>query len=601
MFVIATAGHVDHGKSTLVRALTGMEPDRWAEERRRGMTIDLGFAWTALPSGRTVAFVDVPGHERFVTTMLAGVGPCPAAMIVVAADEGWCVQSGEHLAALDLLGVRHGLLVITRADLADPAPALAEARTRLRGTCLEAIPALAVSGATGQGLPELATALDRLAAGLPPPDTDGPVRLWADRVFTMTGAGVVVTGTLAAGTLRAGQTLHLGGEPVRVRGLQTLNTSAGAVTATARVAVNLRGPVSPSRGDALLTPGAWHLTTSADVRLSPGEPPKGDLFLHIGSAAVPTRIRPLGEGTARLSFARPLPLRVGDRALLRDPSRSAVTTGVVVLDVRPPVLTRRGAAAARGAALAAAGASPGAAKAAPGTRDAVPRDAVPGGGLPGAADLLRWHGLLSGADLATMGVTVPPSPLPGGWHADPEHWAGLRKALVEAVTGAGDRRLTVEAATHLLGLPDRRLTRALIAPPLTVEAGVIGRQDLAPPPLPAHLRHAIDRLRAELAGRPFEAPNARRLAELGLAGRNLVAAERAGAVLVVTDGVVLLPDAADRAAERLRSLPAPFTVSQARVALRTTRRVAVPLLEMLDGLGRTIRREDGSRTCTAVN
>ncbi|MFC7588205.1 GTP-binding protein [Nonomuraea antimicrobica] len=306
------------------------------------MTIDLGFAWTALPSGRTVAFVDVPGHERFVTTMLAGVGPCPAAMIVVAADEGWCVQSGEHLAALDLLGVRHGLLVITRADLADPAPALAEARSRLRGTCLETIPALAVSGVTGQGLPKLATALDRLAAGLPPPATDGPVRLWADRVFTVTGAGVVVTGTLTAGTLRAGQTLHLGGEPVRVRGLQTLNTPAGVVTATARVAVNLRGPVSPSRGDALLTPGAWHLTTSADVWLSPGEPPKGDLLLHIGSAAVPTRIRPLGEGAARLSFARPLPLRVGDRALLRNPSHSAVTTGVVVLDVRPPTLTRRG-------------------------------------------------------------------------------------------------------------------------------------------------------------------------------------------------------------------------------------------------------------------
>lgn len=590
MFVIATAGHVDHGKSTLVRALTGMEPDRWAEERRRGMTIDLGFAWTALPSGRTVAFVDVPGHERFVTTMLAGVGPCPAAMIVVAADEGWRVQSSEHLATLDLLGVRHGLLVVTRADLADPAPALAEARSRLRGTCLEAMPAVAVSAATGQGLPELTTALDRLAAGLPPPAADGPVRLWADRVFNVKGAGVVVTGTLTAGTLRAGQTLHLSGEPVRVRGLQTLNTPAGVVTATARVAVNLRGPVSLSRGDALLTPGAWHLTISADVRLSPGEPPKGDLLLHIGSAAVPTRIRPLGAGTARLSFARPLPLRVGDRALLRDPSRSPVTAGVVVLDVRPPPLTRRGAAATRSAALAAR-ASPGA----PGTPD------VPAGGLPGAADLLRWHGLLSDAELSTMGVIAPPSPLPGGWHADPEHWAGLRKALAEAVTGAGDGRLTVEAATHLLGLPDRRLTRALIAPPLTLEAGVIGRQDLAPPPLPAHLRQAIDRLRTELADRPFQAPSARRLAELGLTGKTLVAAERAGVVLVVTAGVVLLPDAVDRAAELLRSLPAPFTVSQARVALRTTRRVAVPLLEMLDCLGRTTRSENGSRTCTAVN
>ena len=202
---------------------------------------------------------------------------------------------------------------------------------------------------------------------------------------------------------------------MRVRGLQTLGASAGAVAAAARVAVNLRGPVSPSRGDALLTPARGTSRPRPTYGCRRVNQPKGDLFLHIGSAAVPTRIRPLGEGTARLSFARPLPLRVGDRALLRDPSRSAVTTGVVVLDVRPPVLTRRGAAAARGAALAAAGASPGAAKAAPGTRDAVRGDAVrgdavPGGGLPGAADLLRWHGLLSGADLATMGVTAPPSP-----------------------------------------------------------------------------------------------------------------------------------------------------------------------------------------------
>src|SRR5438034_8989393 len=134
MHVIATAGHVDHGKSTLVRRLTGMEPDRWAEERRRGMTIDLGFAWTRLPGGELVAFVDVPGHERFVPNMLAGVGPVPAVLFVVAADEGWRAQSGEHLAALDALGVRHGLLAVTRCDRADPAPALADAAARIART-----------------------------------------------------------------------------------------------------------------------------------------------------------------------------------------------------------------------------------------------------------------------------------------------------------------------------------------------------------------------------------------------------------------------------------------------------------------------------------
>src|SRR5438270_5603676 len=152
-----------------------MEPDRWAEERRRGMTIDLGFAWTTLPSGATVAFVDVPGHERFVPNMLAGVGPAPAALVVVAADEGWMPQSAEHLAALDALGVRYGLLAVTRADLADPGPAMTEARDRLAGSSLGTVEAVAVSGATGEGLDALRAALDRLVARLPPADPAAPV------------------------------------------------------------------------------------------------------------------------------------------------------------------------------------------------------------------------------------------------------------------------------------------------------------------------------------------------------------------------------------------------------------------------------------------
>jgi selenocysteine-specific elongation factor len=203
--VVATAGHVDHGKSTLVRALTGMEPDRWAEERRRGMTIDLGFAWTTLPSGERLAFVDVPGHERFVPNMLAGVGAVPAAMVVVAADEGWMPQSAEHLAALDALGVRHGLLVVSRADLADPAAARDASLRELHASSLASlgpVEAVTVSAVTGAGLDDLAAALDRLVARLPAPDAEAPVRLWIDRVFTVRGSGTVVTGTLAAGRLR---------------------------------------------------------------------------------------------------------------------------------------------------------------------------------------------------------------------------------------------------------------------------------------------------------------------------------------------------------------------------------------------------------------
>ncbi|MCW2878496.1 MAG: selB [Sphaerisporangium sp.] len=587
MRVIATAGHVDHGKSTLVRALTGMEPDRWAEERRRGMTIDLGFAWTTLGSGERLAFVDVPGHERFVTNMLAGVGPSPAVMFVVAADEGWRPQSAEHLAALHALGVRHGLLVVTRSDLADPEVATEEARLHLQGTSLAGIAAVAVSGLTGQGIPELEAALDRLAAGLPEPDLESPVRLWIDRVFTVTGAGTVVTGTLAHGTLRVGDELVIGGERVQVRGLQTLNQRTDLVPAIARVAVNLRGNGRAvlSRGMALLTPGAWITTEVIDVRLDSGEAPKGDLVFHLGSAAVPARLRPLGEGTARLTLARPLPLRSGERGLLRDPGRRAIVTGAHVLDIRPAPLRRRGAAAARAAALA-------------------------GVSVPTVADLLRWHGLLSRADLTAMGC--PPGgrpgsgdpsagrPVAGDWFTDPGHWSALGRDLVEQVSQHA-QGMTVEAAARLLGLPEGRLVEALVAPPLTIRSGVVQRSDRHGVPLPPRIAKAVAALGAELAERPFDAPTAGRLAELDLTGKSLAAAVRAGALLVVAKNVVLLPDAPQLAATLLERLPSPFTVSQARAALDTSRRVAVPLLEHLDARGLTRRIDNESRICVPSN
>ena len=252
MHVIATAGHVDHGKSMLVRALTGMEPDRWEAEQRRGMTIDLGFAWMTLPSGEAIAFVDVPGHERFITNMLAGAGPAPAVMFVVAADEGWMPQSAEHLAAIDALGVRHGILVVTRADLADPAPALRQATLKIAGTSLGrgtgppgsadsrrapgapanpgGIEAVTVSAVTGQGLPELVAALGRLVARLPQPDPRSGVRLWLDRVFAIKGSGTVITGTLQAGTVRTGDELVLtpAMRALRIRGVQSLGAPAAA-------------------------------------------------------------------------------------------------------------------------------------------------------------------------------------------------------------------------------------------------------------------------------------------------------------------------------------------------------------------------------------
>jgi selenocysteine-specific elongation factor len=318
LHVIATAGHVDHGKSTLVRALTGMEPDRWSEEKRRGMTIDLGFAWTTLPSGSQIAFVDVPGHERFTTNMLAGVGPVPAALLVVAADGGWSAQTTEHVTALDALGVRHGVLAVTRSDLADPAPVVADGLDRLASTSLGRVEAVAVAAPTGDGLDLLRAVLGRLVASLPAPVTEGRVRLWVDRAFTMRGFGTVLTGTLGSGQVAVGDKLDLGGEEVVVRGLESLGTAVASRPAVARVALNLRAVprAQVRRGQALLTPDAWHLTDAVDVRLhAPADGHPRELVLHIGSAAVPVRVRSLDDTHLRLGLATPLPLQIGDRAL----------------------------------------------------------------------------------------------------------------------------------------------------------------------------------------------------------------------------------------------------------------------------------------------
>ncbi len=581
MHVVATAGHVDHGKSTVVRALTGMEPDRWAEERRRGLTIDLGFAWTDLPSGETVAFVDVPGHERFVPNMLAGVGPVPAAMVVVAADEGWMPQSAEHVAALDALGVRHGLLVVTRTDLADPAAATAQARARLADTSLGEVDAVAVSAPTGAGLDQLRSALDRLVSRLPAPDTDAPVRLWVDRSFTIRGAGTVVTGTLGAGELRVGDELELAGVPVRIRGLQSLGRNTDHVPAVARVAVNLRGVDRDRvrRGDALVTPGRFHQTDLVDVRVT-GDPVDSlppAVTLHIGSAAVTARIRPLGDDTARLRLSRPLPLHLGDRALLRDPGRHHVAGAATVLDVTPPALDRRGAAVRRAGALA--------------DLD----------GRPDEATEVRRRHLVRRGDLERMGIAVRSTPVAGDWLADPDWWSDQRKRLREHVDRyAADHLLQpaapVEELRQALDLPDRRLIEALVTPPLVAADGRIGVPATG---LPEAVSRAVRQVRADLAAHPFRAPEAARLAELGLGPRAIGAAVRAGALVRIADGIVLAPGAPDEAAGILRELSQPFTLSQARQALDTTRRVAVPLLEFLDREGLTRRLPDDRRTVAA--
>ncbi len=627
--VVVTAGHVDHGKSALIRALTGMEPDRWAEERRRGMTIDLGFAWLTLPSGDQLAFVDVPGHERFVTNMLAGAGPVPAVLFVVAADEGWMPQSAEHLAVVSALGITRGLLAVTKSDLADPANAMAAAQARISETGLGAIPAVAVSSVTGAGLPDLISALDALGQSLPESDPSAPVRIWIDRAFSMTGSGTVVTGTLPAGTVHRDDELMLtpSMRPVRIRDLQSLGEQAQTVSGTARVALNLRGVGKDvlHRGMALVQAGRWTLSDLIDVRItvasapgapaggsaagagSPGDPPgraaarwlRSDqpadatglselaraVTLHVGSARVLARVRPLGPGIARLSLADPLPLHVGDRVLLRDPgSRRSGSwpslAGAVVLDVMPPPLLRRGAAAASARQL---GAWP---------------------DMPGAANLLARHGLMRASALLAMGIREFPRPVCGEWLADPDHWRSLSHQLGEVLASHAAAEplsagLPIEAARAALGLPDRRLVMVLAKPPFQVSSGTlqIMKPDgqAAGPDLPEPVLAAVRVLRADLAAAPFASPDADRLRKLGLDARRIAAAVRAGELMRISDHVVLAPGADVAATAVLAKLVQPFTAAQARQALDTTRRTAIPLLEYLDSAGVTERLADDRR------
>ena len=582
MHVVATAGHVDHGKSTLVRALTGMEPDRWAEEQRRGMTIDLGYGWTTLPSGRVLGFVDVPGHERFIGNMLAGLGPAPAVLFVVAADEGWCRQSTEHLAAAHGLGLRHGVLAVTRSDLADPGPATAEALAMLEGSSLGRVPSVAVSGSTGQGLNQLRAILDTLVQDLPAPDVTAPVRLWVDRAFTVRGAGTVVTGTLTAGTLTVGGAMQLGDRAVRVRGLHSLGKPHPSVSAVARVAVNLRGVERDEvrRGDALLT-GSWRLTDRLDVRLSPPSQSPVHQVLHVGTAAVPVRVRHLADGIARLMLPHEMPLRAGDLALLRDPARQRLTAGVTVLDADPPALSRRGAAAARATQLATA---------------------------TGVLDLVTEvgrRGVLDVFDAEALGIPVAAAPgvhRVGRWLIADATWNQWVAALTEAVdayarTEPLEAGLPAEAARQALGLPDRALLAALVvAAGLEQRDGRVCQPGAVPDLGPAE--EAVRQLEQRLAADPFDAPTSLDLQAIGLSPRHLRAAVTAGRLLVL-DGVVLLPTAPQEAAGRLACAPAPFTVAQAREAMGTTRRVAVPVLEHLDVLGLTVRLPGGVRRVSA--
>jgi selenocysteine-specific elongation factor len=348
---IGTAGHIDHGKSALVRALTGIDPDRLAEEQRRGMTLDLGFAHLDLPGGIRAGIVDVPGHEALVHNMLAGAGGIDLVVLVVAADEGVMPQTREHLDILSFLGLAGGVVALTKVDLVDDDAWLTaveeDIRTQVAGTPLQGAPIVRVSARTGAGLSDLVAVLARLAAGVPPRSADSPVRLPVDRSFTVQGFGTVVTGTLWSGTVTPGQTLVVlpSGREVRVRGVQVHGAAVPEARAGSRTAVNLVGveKTEVTRGDVLATPGAFRPVDRLDVRLRllPAAPAlrRGDrVHLHLGSGATVARVLPLGtridpgaEGDAQLRVAVPVVAVHGDRFVIRRYSPTRTIGGGVVL------------------------------------------------------------------------------------------------------------------------------------------------------------------------------------------------------------------------------------------------------------------------------
>ena len=561
MHVVATAGHVDHGKSTLVEALTGTDPDRFAEEKARGLTIDLGFAATTLPSGAALSLVDVPGHVRFLKNMLAGVGAVDACLFVVAATEGWKPQSEEHLRILQLLGIGHGVIALTKVGTADEDLvdlARLEIIEQVEGTFLDGAAVVATDAPTGLGLDDLRAALDNLVAATPTAVDHGRPRLWVDRAFSAKGAGTVVTGTLSGGALRVDDELaiHPAGTAVRVRSLENHHASHLELPPGSRCAVNLVGAAHDEvvRGDVLVRSDQWHHTAVFDAslqvleRLDHPVSRRGAHVLYLGSGEHPVRMRILGpdalepgsEGSVRIHLPRPLPLLPGDRFVLRESGRSETVGGGEVLDVDP---TEKASAARPDRSV-----------------DRVVKER----GWVDADELERLTGERRAPDVDR-------------WVVDPEMLHGTLERLRDTVDSVGPLGLELSRLD-----PFERAVAGLLGDAV-IEAGrlvPVGTVD----PLADHP------FVAALAASPFTPPGPDGVDRGEL--RELV---RRGDVIEV-EGIFYSTSAIDAAARLAARLlvddPDGFTVSVFREAAGNTRKHAMPLLSHLDGTGITRRRGD---------
>jgi selenocysteine-specific elongation factor len=565
--VVATAGHVDHGKSTLVLALTGTDPDRWPEEQARGLTIDLGFAATTLPSGAEIGFVDVPGHGRYVRNMLAGVGSVDACLFVVAATEGWKEQSEEHLRILELMGLSHGLVALTKVATVDRDwldLVRLDLEERLAGTFLGGSEVVEVDVPAGAGLERLVSALDDLVGRVPASVDAGRPRLWVDRAFAVRGSGTVVTGTLTGGalTVEDAVTIEPGGLEGRVRSLQSHYSSMTTAGPGRRLAVNVAGVSHRDlwRGQAVVRPGQWHMTGCFDAGLSvlaSLEHPvgsKGAYSLHTGSGDFPVRLKVIGasrlepgqSGHARfwLRSGLHLPLVLGDRFVLREAGRFETVGGGEVLDVDPVRPASR--------------TSP-----SPSVEEAV---AVRGWV---EADHL-WR--ITGRRIdPTVGV-----------------WVVSEAARSEAEAGIVDRcRVAGPTGVALAELDDRaRLLLKAGVESVVVREGRAFLEESAAGGLSDAARRALSLLE-ESAWTPPDLPLSDRgaLRELQRAGLAFEAGPLWFAAVAVSS-------ATERLAALLRDDPAGFTVAQARDALGSSRKHVLPLLGHLDSIGVTRRRGD---------
>jgi selenocysteine-specific elongation factor len=633
MHVIATAGHVDHGKSTLVRVLTGINPDRLREEQRREMTIDLGFAWLTLPGGEPIGIVDVPGHIDFIDNMLAGIGGIDLALIVIAADEGPMPQTREHLAILHLLQVRRAVVALTKCDMVDAEwvdMMRSEAAQLLDDTPLQHAPIIPVSARTGAGLPDLTHALAAALAQTPARRDVNRPRLSVDRSFSLTGFGTVVTGTLVDGALAVGDAVELvtrDGAVVQshVRGLQTHKQKLERALPGSRVAVNLAGVAveQAARGSMIARPGSVQATTLVDVQLEMRAAPDAhersrsalrhdaEVKVFCGAAMSLARVRllngdelaPGASGPAQLQLNDPLPLMHGDRFIVRLPSPSITTGGGVVLDAHPPLRYRRRHAHADATVLARLSAL------LQGTPDERLRNALSELRITQRDEAARKAQLDAGeiadawAKLESDGVASSSN----GWLALDTVWestaaqaAGLlhefhaRQPLAEG--------MSKESLRSRMQLPQRAFEALLnsAAGVLFTMQGDVVRLSAHEVRLSPSQQAAADALRAQLKRSPWNTPLVRECkATLGDAVYDVLLRRRL--LIQLNADVLLLPETYDAAVAQVRSeieKSGSITAAQVRDLFSTTRKYALALLEFLDAAGVT-RREGDARVLTS--